>query len=60
MADIKNPSDADFFYLGFSSRQVFMLRGQSDSLRRTVYEEGIRLLMETGPGYDGESRTVNP
>ena len=53
------PTDEDFFYIGFNPRQVYLLKGQSNSLRRTVYEEGIRLLMENGPGYDG-GHTVNP
>ena len=50
-----NPvTDADFFHIGFTGRQVLMLRGQSDTLRRIVYEEGLRILMENGPGYSGD------
>lgn len=59
MSDNDSPTDEDFFYLGFTSRQVFLLKGHSNSLRRTVYEEGLRILMENGPGYDG-GQTVTP
>ena len=53
-----NPSDEEFRYIGFTTRQIAILAGQPDNLRREVYNEGIRLLMETGPGYYGETQTV--
>ena len=55
---ITTPTYQEFFYIGFSERQVNMLRNQPDDLRHEVYNEGIRLLMETGPGYYGETQTV--
>jgi hypothetical protein len=44
-------SDSDFRYLGFDDRQICLLQAESDDMRHVVYEEGLRLMMETGPGY---------
>ena len=43
--------DYEFRHLGFSEEQISLLEGQPNDLRRIVYDEGIRLLMESGPGY---------
>ena len=47
--------DSEFRYLGFSESQIGLLRDQPDDLRRIVYTEGLRILMESGPGYE-----INP
>ena len=44
-------SDDEFRYLGFTESQLRILRGESDDMRQVVYLEGLRLLMESGPGY---------
>ena len=44
--------DSEFRYLGFSEGQISLLQGQSDDLRLIVYREGLRMLMESGPGYE--------
>ena len=51
--------DAEFRYLGFTESQIFLIRSESDEMREIVYTEGLRILMELGPGYgsgtpDGE------
>ncbi len=43
--------DSEFRYLGFLESQIRILRNQPDDLRLIVYKEGLRLLMESGPGY---------
>ena len=44
-------SDFEFRHLGFTEEQIGLLHGQPNDLRRIVYDEGLRMLMETGPGY---------
>ncbi len=51
-------SDKDFRYLGFTDRQIALLDGVDDEMRAIVYQEGLRLLMESGPGY-GENPNGN-
>ena len=44
--------DSEFRYLGFTELQIAILSDQPPDLRRIVYDEGLRMLMESGPGYE--------
>jgi len=49
------PTDAEFRYLGLTTRQIRLLEGQPDFIRQEVYDEALRLLMERDYGSDSLS-----
>ena len=51
MSESNHIPDSEFRYLGFNESQIRILQDQPDDLRLIVYNEGLRLLMESGPGY---------